>query len=148
MCRPDISFPVMKLSQYNTLPAECHYEAIQDVYRYLNATLNDGLMFWRPKLCRTLKPPATTTPPQPESYDLFIPPENKSVNIGYCYADSDFAGDRQSRRSVGGTIIMFGGAAIVYKTILQRTTALSSTEAEFYALTEAGKLVLYICFVL
>ena len=63
MCRPDISFPVMKLSQYNTLPAECHYEAIQEVYRYLNATLNDGLMFWRPKPCRTLKPPATHTPP-------------------------------------------------------------------------------------
>ena len=43
---------------------------------------------------------------------------------------------------------MFGGAAVVYKTILQRTIALSSTEAEFYALTEAGKLVLYIRHVL
>lgn len=40
--------------------------------------------------------------------------------------------------------IIFGGAAAVYKTILQRTIALSSTEAEFYALTEAGKLALYV----
>ena len=148
MCRPNISFPVMKLSQYNTLPAEYHYEAIQEVYRYLNATIDDGLMFWRPKPCRTLTPSTTYTPPQPDSYKLFIPPENKSPNTAYFYADSDFAGDRQSQRSVGGIIIMFGGAAIVYKTILQRTIALSSTEAEFYALTEAGKLVLYIRFVL
>ena len=43
---------------------------------------------------------------------------------------------------------MLGGAAIVYKTVLQKTIALSSTEAEFYALTEAGKMILYIRFVL
>ena len=48
------------------------------------------------------------------------------------------------RKLVGGVTIMFGGAAIVYKTIIQQTIALSLTEAEFYALTEAGKLALYI----
>ena len=32
----------------------------------------------------------------------------------------------------------------VYKTILQRIIALSSTEAEFYALSEAGKLTPYV----
>ena len=35
------------------------------------------------------------------------------------------------------------GASIIYKTILQRTIALSSTEAEFYALADAGKATLY-----
>ena len=45
-------------------------------------------------------------------------------------------------------MIFFGSAVIVYKTILQCTIALSLTEAEFYALSEAGKLVLYIRFVL
>ena len=45
---------------------------------------------------------------------------------------------------MSGVTIIFSGVATVYKTILQRTIALSSTEAEFYALTEAGKLVLYI----
>ena len=39
---------------------------------------------------------------------------------------------------------MMTGAAVVYKTILQRIVALSSTEAEFYALSEAGKLALYV----
>ena len=48
----------------------------------------------------------------------------------------------KTRRSVGG--IMMVGATIVYKIILQRAVALSSTEAEFYALSEAGKLTLYV----
>ena len=39
---------------------------------------------------------------------------------------------------------MMAWAVIVYKTILQRVIALSSTEAEFYALSEAGKLALYV----
>ena len=45
---------------------------------------------------------------------------------------------------MSGIAVMMGGAVIVYKTILQRTVALSSTEAEFYALSEAGKLALYV----
>ena len=147
MCRPDISFPVMKLSPFNNLPATCHFEAIQDIYRYLNATLLNGLMFWRPKPCKTL-PSTTHSLPQIEPYQVFIPPENESSDTAYGYADSDFGGDRRTRRSVSANVIMFGGAAVVYKTILQRTIALSSTEAEFYALTEAGKLILYIRFVL
>ena len=43
---------------------------------------------------------------------------------------------------------MLGGGAIIYKTIVQRTVALSTTEAEFYSLTDAGKLVLYVRLVL
>ena len=50
----------------------------------------------------------------------------------------------KTRRSVCGIVIMMSGAAMVYKTILQRVVALSSTEAEFYALSEAGKLALYV----
>ena len=37
---------------------------------------------------------------------------------------------------------------IIYKTIAQYTVALSTTEAEFYSLTDAGKLVLYVRLVL
>ena len=36
------------------------------------------------------------------------------------------------------------GAAVVYKPVLQRIVALSSTQAKFYALSEAGKLTLYV----
>ena len=43
---------------------------------------------------------------------------------------------------------MFSGASVIYKTITQCVVALSSTEAEFYALDEAGKSSLYLCLVL
>ena len=45
---------------------------------------------------------------------------------------------------MSGISFILAGAPIVYKTINQKTVALSSTEAEFYALSEAGKLALYI----
>lgn len=39
--------------------------------------------------------------------------------------------------------VLSNGASIIYKTILQQTIALSFTEAEFYALVEAGNITLY-----
>ena len=39
---------------------------------------------------------------------------------------------------------MMAGAAVVYKTILQSIVALSSTETEFYALSKADTLTLYV----
>ena len=146
-CRADIAFPVIKLTQYNSQPATTHYEAVKKIFKYLNATIDDGLTFWRPRPHSSL--PSTNRPtPADDTHKIHIPKESKSELTAYGYTDSDLAGDTKTRKSVSGVIIMFGGAAVVYKTILQRTIALSSTEAEFYALTEAGKLVLYIRHVL
>ena len=52
-CRADIAFPVMKLTQYNNDPAQCHFSAIQQVYKYLQHTKSEGLYFWRPTLEKT-----------------------------------------------------------------------------------------------
>ena len=146
-CRADIAFPVIKLTQYNSYPAKSHYEAVKKVYRYLNATISEGLTFWRPRPDNSL-PKSKYPIPEKDTHNLHIPPESNSCNTAYGYTDSDLAADTKTRKSVSGVTIIFGGAAVVYKTILQRTIALSSTEAEFYALTEAGKLVLYIRHVL
>ena len=146
-CRADISFPVIKLTQYNSNPAIEHYEAVKKVFRYLNATITDGLQFWRPRPNRNLIKVSPPTP-EPDNHSVVIPTESGSSTTAYGYTDSDLAGDTKTRKSVSGVTIFFGGAAAVYKTILQRMIALSSTEAEFYALTEADKLVLYIRHVL
>ena len=47
-CRPDISFPLIKLSQYSSNPAEEHYVALKQFFEYLQATSDDGIYFWRP----------------------------------------------------------------------------------------------------
>ena len=46
-CRHDISFPLIKLSQYSTRPSKIHFEALADLYRYLHATKEDGIYYWR-----------------------------------------------------------------------------------------------------
>ena len=49
-CRPDISFAIIKLSQYSMCPAHIHYEALLHLYRYLQATKSDGIYYWRESL--------------------------------------------------------------------------------------------------
>eukprot|EP00733_Pompholyxophrys_punicea_P000254 Pompholyxophrys_punicea_v1_NODE_55_length_4195_cov_3.523671.p1 type:complete len:835 gc:universal NODE_55_length_4195_cov_3.523671:1568-4072(+) len=49
--------------------------------------------------------------------------------FGYC--DSDWAGDKNTRRSTSGYLFFFAGGPVSWRSSLQRTVALSSTEAEF-----------------
>ena len=46
-CRPDISYPIIKLSQYSTRPGRIHFEALKTVYRYLHQTKDEGIHYWR-----------------------------------------------------------------------------------------------------
>jgi len=55
------------------------------------------------------------------------------------FTDSDWAGDSDSRKSVTGYIILVNGVPTVWKSKGQPVIALSSSEAEFYALGEAVK---------
>ena len=82
--------------------------------------------------------------PETETYTVNIPQDHESQQHTYGYVDSDWAGNIETRKSVSGISFIIAGAPIVYKTINQKTVALSSTKAEFYALSEAGKLTLYI----
>ncbi|WVZ61695.1 hypothetical protein U9M48_011528 [Paspalum notatum var. saurae] len=55
------------------------------------------------------------------------------------YVDSDHAGDLDKRRSLTGYVFTVGGCAISWKACLQATVALSTTEAEYMAISEACK---------
>ena len=61
----------------------------------------------------------------------------KPILIGY--TDSDMAGDVDSRKSTSGYLINFAGGAVAWQSRLQKCVALSTTEAEFIAATEASK---------
>ena len=53
------------------------------------------------------------------------------------YSDADWAGDIESRRSTSGYVFVLNGGCISWRSKKQRTVALSSTEAEYMALSEA-----------
>jgi hypothetical protein len=61
---------------------------------------------------------------------------------GYC--DANHAGDIDTRRSTTGYLFVFGGAPISWASRLQPTVALSSTEAEYMAATEATNEAIYL----
>ena len=49
------------------------------------------------------------------------------------FTDSDFAGDKETRRSTTGVAYLLHGAAITWQSKLQPTVSLSTTEAEYQA---------------
>ena len=55
------------------------------------------------------------------------------------FSDSDWAGDKNDRRSVGGYMIFLNGVLICWRSKSQKVVSLSSSEAEFYACSEAVK---------
>jgi hypothetical protein len=63
-------------------------------------------------------------------------------------SDADWASCLQTRRSFTRSLIKLAGAAVAYKTQLQTTIATSSTESEFIAAYELGKMLLYVCSIL
>ena len=55
------------------------------------------------------------------------------------YSDADWAGNVETRRSTSGYAFMMNGGCISCRSKKHRTLALSSTEAEYMALTEAAQ---------
>lgn len=55
------------------------------------------------------------------------------------YSDSDWAGDHADRKSTSGFIFMLNGGLISYASKKQAVVALSSTEAEYVALSLAAR---------
>lgn len=147
-CRPNIFFAAVKLSQYSVTPAREHYIAVKNVFRYLRATIDDGLIY-----CR--RQPATHLPLKPcpmlksNPHNLLIHDIlDVSPSLLCGFVDSDWATDMSHRRSVTGMAFLLAGGTVAFKTRYQLTVTLSSTEAKFMAACNAGKIALYVCSIL
>ena len=60
------------------------------------------------------------------------------------YTDADWGGDISSRKSTSGFLFLVNNCIISWLSMLQKTIALSSCEAEYMAFKEAIKEVLYL----
>ncbi|GKV29673.1 hypothetical protein SLEP1_g59547 [Rubroshorea leprosula] len=68
---------------------------------------------------------------------------NSSGNV-VRFVNSDFAGDLHKRKSTTGYVFTLSGCAISWKATLQSIVALSTTEVEYMAITEAVKEALWL----
>ncbi|KAK4386470.1 Retrovirus-related Pol polyprotein from transposon TNT 1-94 [Sesamum angolense] len=109
--RPDIAYAVSCLSRYMSNAGLPHWEALKWLLRYLNGYVNAGIKFSKHA-------------------------DGVSLNG---YVDSNYANDRDSRRSTTSYVFTLCGACISWKSQLQNIVALSTTEAKYIATTEAFK---------
>jgi len=112
--RPDISFAVSELGQFNNCYNNSHWTAAKRVLRYLKGTKDLGLIY------------------EPGLKPL----------IGF--VDSDWGSCTIDRRSHTGYTFLLGGGPISWDSRKQKTVALSSTEAEYMALTDATKEAIFL----
>ena len=107
--RPDITHAEGVVSKYMANLGKKHGEAMKWLLRYLRGTSNTSLCYGNDKV------------------------------VLQGLMDGDLSGDVDSSKSTSGYIYTIDGTAVSWMSKLQKCVALSSTEAEYVAIAEAGK---------
>ena len=110
--RSDIMFSVKELTRHMSKPTLASWAMLKRLGRYLLGAGRVTLRF---------------------NYQCAY----KHVDV---WTDSDWAGDRLERRSTSGGVIRLGGHCIKMWSSTQKSIALSSGEAEYYALVKGGSI--------
>ena len=111
--RPDISFAVKELSRSLQSPTQQNEKELKHVLRYLKGSL---------QYTTCLKPPRKRVVEQASTIEI------------QAFADSDWAGCAKTRKSTSGASLALWGVTIATSSRTQATQALSSAEAELYAM--------------
>ncbi|GKB09159.1 retrovirus-related pol polyprotein from transposon TNT 1-94 [Tanacetum coccineum] len=104
--RPDLTFVVCICARYQAKPTEKHLHAVKRIFKYLRGTVNRGL--WYPK--------------------------DSSITLT-AYADADHVGCQDTRRSTSGCMQLLGDRLVSLSSKRQKSTAISSMEAEYIAMS-------------
>ena len=99
VARPDITYAVIKLSQYSNNPAKIHYQAVRHLFKYLALTKPRGIHYLRKHPIPGL-PVIPAEPCFSHSDILDTIPQTKQPHHMHAYVDSDWGSDRTHRRSV------------------------------------------------
>ncbi|MCO5594326.1 hypothetical protein L7F22_048356 [Adiantum nelumboides] len=111
--RPDICFATNLLSRYMKAPSLQHIQHLKRLMRYLQHTKDYGICFY-----------ATHPLPTP-----FL----------FGYSDADWGGDQETLQSTSGFVYLLARGSISWQSKKQDRVTLSSTEAEYVAMTLALK---------
>ncbi|GJW63582.1 retrovirus-related pol polyprotein from transposon TNT 1-94 [Tanacetum coccineum] len=104
--RPDLQFAICMYARYQARLTEKHLNAVKRIFRYLKGTVHRGI--WYPK--------------------------DSSIALT-TFADADHVGCQDTRRSTSGSIQLLGDRLVSWSSKRQKSAAISSTEAEYIALS-------------
>jgi hypothetical protein len=119
--RGDCSFAVNQCARFMSNPGPTHIAAARRILRYLAGTRSLGLTYRK-----------SAVDPAMESVGKQSKPNQLTAS-----ADADHAGGKD-RRSVSGWTVMLNGAMVTWSSKRQPITAISSTESEFYAVSQCA----------
>ena len=119
--RPDIAFAVSQVARFTSNPKQSHAKAVKSILRYLKGSMSKGMI---------------------------LRPSNQLDLVAY--VDADFAGLHgqepdhlpESARSRTGYIITLGKCPVIWKSQLQSEIALSTTHAEYVALSQCMRMII------
>ncbi|GKA24895.1 retrovirus-related pol polyprotein from transposon TNT 1-94 [Tanacetum coccineum] len=112
--RPDLVYAVCMCAWYQAWPSEKHLHAVKRIFRYLRGTVNRGLWY-----------------------------SKDSAIALIAFADYDHAGCQDTRRSTSGTMQLLGDRLVSWSSKRQKSVTISSTEAEYIALSGCCAQVLW-----
>jgi hypothetical protein len=113
--RPDIAYAVTKLAQFSANPSQEHVDKAKHICRYLLGTRDYTLIY-----------------------------DGTSQKGLMAYTDSDWAADQLRRRSITGYFFKLANGIFCWRSHAQKTVALSSTEAEYMALSDCSRQAIWI----
>jgi hypothetical protein len=113
--RPDIVPAVSACGKFAENPGKAHWDALLQILAYLHGTQH---------LC------------------LELGAVSKEITLS-AYADADWAGDLDKRKSRSGYVVLCNDSPIIWSSKLQQSVALSSTEAEYVSLSLASREVIW-----
>ncbi|KAH7464539.1 hypothetical protein FOMA001_g17558 [Fusarium oxysporum f. sp. matthiolae] len=113
--RPDLAFLLSVLSRYMSNPSPAHSRLNKRGLRYLQQTRDHGLVLGGVKK-------------DPESAWSIT-----------AWADSDWKGDTVTGRSTFGWLVQLEGSTVSWRAKRHETVALSTTEAEYTALSQCAR---------
>ncbi|GJU50621.1 putative reverse transcriptase domain-containing protein [Tanacetum coccineum] len=104
--RPDLNYAICLCARYQAKPTKKHLQAVKRIFRYPNRTINMGLWY------------------------------SKDTDMSLIsYADADHTGCQDTRHSTSGSAQFLGDKLVSWSSKKQKSTAISSTEAEYISLT-------------
>jgi hypothetical protein len=118
MTRPDLAFTYSQISKFVQSPGPVHLAAAERALAYLRGTYNEDI--------------------------TYCDPEEERRNKLTGWVDSDFAEDPGTRKSMTVYLFSLNGGAVSWRGSRQGGVTLSSAEAEFVAVSQAGQEAVYL----